>query len=85
MKNIWRIFRNDLKSVTKNLIVFVVIIGISILPALYAWFNILSNWDPYGPKATSHLQVAVVSVDKGEKFGSKKLNIGNMIIDNRCN
>ena len=47
MKKIFSVFRLDLKSLTKNLIVFVVVIGITILPALYAWFNIAANWDPY--------------------------------------
>jgi len=81
-RNIQKIIASDVKRLSKNVVAYVVIIGLTVIPSLYAWFNILSNWDPYGQKATSHLQVAVVSVDKGEKFGSKKLNIGNMIIDN---
>lgn len=33
------------------------------LPSLYAWFNILANWDPYS--ATGNLQVAVANEDQG--------------------
>ena len=68
MKKIFRIFLNDLRSVAKNLIVFIVIIGICILPALYAWFNIAANWDPYS--STDGLTFAVCSMDKGYKFKS---------------
>ena len=80
MKNIWRIFRNDVKSVTKNLIVFVVIIGISILPALYAWFNIASNWDPYSN--TGNLPFAVCNNDKGIEYKTVKILAGEKIVDN---
>ena len=80
MKNIFRIFLNDLKSISKNLIVFIVIIGISILPALYAWFNIASNWDPYS--STNGLQFAVCSLDKGYSYKSININAGDKIVDN---
>lgn len=80
MKNIWRIFRNDIKSVTKNLIVFVVIIGISILPALYAWFNIASNWDPYSN--TGKLPFAVCNNDKGIEYKTVKIAAGEKIVEN---
>lgn len=79
MKKIFRIFRLDLKSVTKNLIVFVVVIGITILPALYAWFNIASNWDPYSN--TGNLPFAVYSEDKGYSYKTLKINAGDSIIE----
>ena len=37
--------------------------GLCIIPSLYAWFNIYSNWDPYAN--TSAVKVAVVSEDAG--------------------
>ena len=77
MKKIFAIFRLDLKSVTKNLIVFVVIIGITILPALYAWFNIASNWDPYSN--TSEMSFAVTNLDKGYEYDGLKINAGDKI------
>jgi putative membrane protein len=36
---------------------------VAIIPSLYAWFNILANWDPYS--ATGNLQVAVANEDTG--------------------
>lgn len=80
MKNIFTIFKHDLKSVSKNLIVFVVVIGISILPALYAWFNIASNWDPYS--STGNLPFAVTSNDKGYTYKTLTINAGDEIISN---
>ena len=80
MKKIFSIFRLDLKSLTKNLIVFVVVIGITILPALYAWFNIASNWDPYSN--TGDISFAVCSMDKGYTYDNIKTNAGEKIVDN---
>ena len=48
MKNIGKIFIDDILSLTKNFFALVIVVGICFLPALYAWFNIYSNWDPYG-------------------------------------
>ena len=80
MKNILSIFKYDLKNVAKNIIVFVVVIGIAILPALYSWFNIASNWDPYSN--TGALDFAVCSLDKGYSYKSIEINAGEEIISN---
>ena len=63
MKNIIRIARNDIHNIRKNVIALIVIFGITIVPSLYAWFNIAASWDPY--KNTGNLKVAVASLDKG--------------------
>lgn len=65
MHNIWKIFTTDIRRISNNVVAVVIIMGLSILPALYAWFNIFSNWDPYEPAATSQLKVAVASDDAG--------------------
>ncbi len=80
MKNIFSILKYDLKNVARNIIVFVVIIGIAILPALYSWFNIASNWDPYSN--TGALNFAVSSLDKGYNYKALKINAGDSITDN---
>ncbi len=80
MKNILRIFRNDLQTIAKNIVVFVVIIGISLLPALYAWFNIAANWDPYS--ATSGLAFAVCSLDEGYTYKALTVRAGDQIVEN---
>lgn len=65
MKNIIQIFKNDLLRIHKNVIAMIVIMGITVIPTLYAWFNIAASWDPYGN--TGNLKVAVASNDEGIK------------------
>lgn len=79
MKNIFRIFLDDISGIVRNIIAFVVIIGISVLPALYSWFNIASNKDPYS--ATGNLMFAVCSNDKGYTFRSITVNAGDKLIE----
>ena len=79
MKNIIKIFRDDLKDISSNSALIIVLIGLAILPSLYAWFNIKASWDPYGN--TSNISVAVVNNDKGTTLFDKKLNMGDKVID----
>ena len=76
MRNIWKIFTTDIRRISNNVVAVVIIMGLSILPALYAWFNIFSNWDPYEPAATSQLKVAVASDDAGAEIMGLSLNVG---------
>ncbi len=62
MRNVFKIFRQDMYALSKNFLALLIIIAICILPALYAWFNIYAYEDPYGK--TSGLKIAVVSDDK---------------------
>lgn len=80
MKNIWKIFQRDMMRIRKNVIALVVIVGISVVPCLYAWFNIAASWDPYSN--TGNLKVAVASVDEGYA-GSLiplEINIGDQVL-----
>lgn len=81
MRNIFKIFLSDARRISKNVVAVVVIMGLSIIPSLYAWFNIFSNWDPYGPDSTSNLKIAVVSADKGAEVAGVSVNIGSTVID----
>ena len=63
MRNIRNIFFRDVKALLKNPFAFIIAGGLCIIPALYAWFNIYSNWDPYGN--TGNIRIAAVSNDKG--------------------
>ena len=79
---IGRIFLSDFKRMSTNVVAVVVVIGLSVIPCLYAWFNILSNWAPYEPEATRNLSVAVASEDAGKSIEDFEINIGAMVIDN---
>ncbi|MCR4611390.1 MAG: YhgE/Pip domain-containing protein [Lachnospiraceae bacterium] len=80
MNNVKRVFKDDIHSVTHNMFALIIAIGICILPALYAWFNIYSNWDPYSN--TGNLKLAAVSLDKGyvDEEGVYQ-NVGSEIMD----
>ena len=81
MKNIWGIFRRDIEKLTESVVPVIVIIGLCLVPCLYAWFNIMSNADPYGPASTSNIKVVVATEDKGSELMGLELNIGDLVID----
>lgn len=80
MRNIWNIFRADWKRLTASVVAVVVMLGLCLVPCLYAWFNILSNWDPYGTASTSRIKVAVASEDEGCEALGLHLNIGELVL-----
>lgn len=47
MGKVFRIFWRDLKRILRNPVAVIVTLGVCVIPSLYAWFNILANWDPY--------------------------------------
>lgn len=81
MKKAFKIFIRDIKRVGRNAIAMIVAVGICVIPAMYAWFNIAANWDPYG--STDGISVAVANCDTGyELTNSFSITIGDQIIDN---
>ncbi len=81
MKNIIKVFLNDCKHIGRNVVALVVVMGLAVLPSLYAWFNILSNWDPYGPASTSNIKVAVAYDDTGINISGMDINISTNIVE----
>ncbi|MEK4735176.1 MULTISPECIES: YhgE/Pip domain-containing protein [Bacillus] len=79
MKQIWRIYKTDLRNVAKHWAAIVIVLGLMILPSLYAWFNIKASWDPYGN--TKGIQIAVSNQDVGSNLRGKDINIGKEIVD----
>lgn len=47
MKKSFHIFQRDLSRLLHNKAAILVLIGVCLLPSLYAWFNIAANLDPY--------------------------------------
>lgn len=80
MKNILKIFIGDLKRIYRNVIAMIVVIGVLVVPCLYAWFNIAASWDPYNN--TGNLKVAVASEDKGYTGNliPIEMNVGEQVI-----
>lgn len=79
MKNIIEIFRKDIKEVFRKTNTWIIIVGLILLPSMYAWPNILSSWDPYGH--TNNIKVAVTSEDAGATVDGKDLNLGNSLVE----
>lgn len=80
MKNIFKIFGKDIMGLVKNILAMVIAVGLCFLPALYAWFNIYANWDPYGN--TGNVNIAVANLDEGWKDESgEELNMGDGIVE----
>ena len=63
MKNILHLFKRDVQNVSRSVIGMIVVMGLIVVPCLYAWFNIAGSWDPYGN--TGNLKIAVVNTDEG--------------------
>ena len=95
MKNIFQIFYHDIKKIRKNVIALIVILGITIVPSLYAWFNIAASWDPYGNTAAMMLltgkRVDFVQIDTpklkdytrtNRETNSQRIRISNLPTDN---
>lgn len=81
MNTILSIFKHDVKGICRNMFALIIAIGLCIIPSLYAWFNIYSNWDPYAN--TSSIKIAVYSEDEGfTTDGKEKQNMGDSIINN---
>ena len=80
MKNIFKIFKRDLKNIFTNSMAIVLAVGVAVLPSLYAWFNIYANWDPYGK--TGAMMVAVCNEDEGATYKNLDIDIGSQICDN---
>ena len=80
MKNVFTIFFNDIKVLSKHFFAMAIIIAITVIPALYAWFNIFANWDPYGN--TGNIKIAAASDDKGyNDLDGNFVNKGEVVLD----
>ena len=76
----WTIFTRDIRKIRTNVIALIVVLGVTVVPCLYAWFNIAASWDPYGN--TGNLKVAVASVDEGYTGNliPLQLNLGDQVL-----
>lgn len=80
MKNIWRIFTSDIRGLVKNPLALLIAGGLCVLPSLYAWFNIYSNWDPYAN--TANIKVAVATEDVGYTLSDGTYeNMGDEVLE----
>ncbi|MDD6462111.1 MAG: YhgE/Pip domain-containing protein [Bifidobacteriaceae bacterium] len=81
MKNVWKIFSIDIKHAFSNAAALVVVIGLTMLPAVFAWFNVAASWDPFSN--TKNLKIAVANSDEGyhSDIVPVTINIGDTVIN----
>ena len=80
MENIIQIFKDDVRGLGRNILALVIALGLCVIPSLYAWFNIYSNWDPYAN--TGNVSIAVASSDAGyTKDDGTYVNMGDAVIE----
>ena len=80
MKKSFHIFQRDLSRLLHTKAAILVLIGVCLLPSLYAWFNIAANLDPYGN--TSKIKVAIACLDKEASSENLSINAGKEIVKN---
>lgn len=75
---IFKIYKKNLKNIVKNPAALVVVLGLCIIPSLYAWITLKANWDPYVD--TGNVPVAIVNEDKGTILNNQIVNVGDQIV-----
>ena len=79
--NISAVIRSDVRRLSRSVVTVICVFGLALVPCLYAWFNIMSNWSPYTSDSTKNLKIAVASSDVGTDFVGMKLNVGDIILE----
>ena len=80
MKTMLKIFKDDLIGIKKSILTIILAVGLCALPALYAWFNIYANWDPYAN--TGNINIAVVNLDDGyTQDDGTSVKMGQSVVD----
>ena len=62
-----------------NMVRFIVIIGVIIIPLMYSFFYLSAFWDPYSK--LNNLPVALVNNDAGATISNQQRNLGEEFID----
>ncbi|MDO4913442.1 MAG: YhgE/Pip domain-containing protein [Bifidobacteriaceae bacterium] len=79
MRQILLIAMRDFRRILRVPAALLITIGITFIPALYAWINTLGFWDPYNN--TSNISVTVANTDVGAyNTLTGDINIGKSII-----
>ena len=76
-----RLFIDDVRRITGNIVSIIIVIGLVTIPSLFAWFNIAASWDPFG--SMDGLRFAVANEDDGYRSDllPVKVTIGAEVVD----
>lgn len=77
MKKPIEVFGMDLKQWMKSPVAWVVMIILLLLPALFVWYDLTANKDPF--QNTEHMKIGIVNEDQGTKIQNKKVYVGKAV------
>ena len=80
MGNVLRLFRNDVKRLFANVMSVIIVIGLVVMPSIFAWYNIIACWNVFDN--TGNLTVAVANTDEGYESDliPIKVNVGEQVV-----
>ena len=80
MRNIIRVFLSNFERLKGNMIAIIIVLGLVLMPSLYAWFSLLAFWNPQAN--SGNLNVALVNNDTGYESPllTSTLNAGDQIV-----
>ncbi|WP_077035254.1 YhgE/Pip domain-containing protein [Pelomonas sp. KK5] len=79
LKDAWSIAKAETGLLLRFPTLAVSVLGILLIPALYAFIYLSSVWDPYG--RSSALPVAIVDLDEGYEYAGQPVNLGRELAD----
>lgn len=81
MKTIFRLYIDDIRHLTSNVVSIIIAIGLIVIPGLFTWFNVGACWDPFAN--TGNLKFAIANDDKGYQSDllPVKVTVGDQIIN----
>lgn len=80
MTMILKLFRDDVKRITSNVVSLIIVVGLVVLPSIFSWYNVLACWDAFDN--TDNLKVAVANNDEGYQSDlvPLKINMGEQVL-----
>ncbi|MFR1930846.1 MAG: YhgE/Pip family protein, partial [Eggerthella lenta] len=80
MGNVIRIVRSDFKRLFANAMSVIIVIGLVVMPSIFAWYNVIACWNVFDN--TGNLTVAVANVDDGYESDlvPLRVNIGERVV-----
>ena len=80
MGNVARIVRSDFKSLFANVMSAIIVVGLVVMPSIFAWYNVIACWNVFDN--TGNLTVAVANVDDGyeSELVPLRVNVGERVV-----
>lgn len=77
MKKPIDVFEMDMKQLIKSPFAWLIVLILTVLPALFVWYDLSANKDPF--QQTQHMKIGVVNEDQGTQIQKRKVNISKEV------